>query len=134
MDEEMLEGFNTDFMSDDEVNEMIDSIVVTMNDVINEDETGVSVLDANKLKQIQFTYLALRYMSKGSRAKVTYTLNEPYTSVGYVSITGRNIKLKHPEWFAKIADYASNVEVYPKTNGTVQINFTFHGLTRKIES
>ena len=134
MDEEILEGFNTDFTSDEEVNEMIDSIVVTLNDAINEDETGVSVLDANKLRQLQFTYLALRYMSKGSRARVTYTLNEPYTSVGYVSITGRNIQLKHPEWFAKIADYASNMEVYPKTNGTVQINFTFHGLTKRIES
>ena len=33
----------------------------------------------------------------------------------------------------KAVELASNFEVYPKTDGTVQMDFTFHGLTRAID-
>jgi len=125
--------FDTDFMSDEEVEEMIDSIVVTVGESVKEDESRTSIINPIKLRQIEFTYKALRYMTNGSNAKVSYKLHEPFNSVGFVSVVGEDISFNHPEWFLKIAEYASNIEVYPKTDGTVQMNFTFHGLTLPIE-
>lgn len=125
--------FDTDFTSDEEVEETIDSIVAAVGERIAADESRTSIINLIKLKQIGFTYKVLKYMTAGSKAKVTYKLNEPYTSVGFVSVVGKDISFNHPEWLLKIAEYASNIEAYPRTDGTVQMNFTFHGLTLPIE-
>jgi hypothetical protein len=50
-----------------------------------------------------------------------------------VSVTGKDLLFRKTEWFMKEVELASNFEVYPKTDGTVQMNFTFHGLTKPIE-
>ena len=126
-------GFDTEFMSDEEVEEMMSSIIVTVGETVDIEERRTSILNPIKLKQLMFTYNALKYITRGSKATVTYKLHEPFTSVGYVSVVGSSITFSHPEWFIKISEYASNFEIYPKTDGTIQINFTFHGLTLPIE-
>lgn len=125
--------FDTDFMSDEEVEEMIDSIVVTVGEGITADESRTAIINPIKLQQIEFTYKTLRYMTASTKAKVSYKLHEPYHSAGFVSVVGEDIAFNHPEWLLKIAEYASNIEAYPKIDGTVQMNFTFHGLTLPIE-
>lgn len=125
--------FDMDFMTKEEVEEMYEALADILTEDIEADELRTSVINPVKLKQIQFTYNALRFMTKGSGAKVSYKLHEPYNSVGYVSVVGKNISFLYPEWMAKISELASNVEIYPKTNGTVQMNFAFHELTIPIE-
>lgn len=75
----------------------------------------------------------LKYLTKGTKAKVTYALHEPYKSMGVVSVVGSDLLFRNTEWFMKAVELASNFEVYPKTDGTVQMDFTFHGLTRAID-
>ena len=53
--------------------------------------------------------------------------------MGSVTLCGKNIVFKNPEWFVKVVEYASNFEVYPKIDGTIEMNFTFHGLTTSVE-
>lgn len=127
------QGFEDEFANDEDVEEMIDNIISTVGESIVNDEQRTSIINPIKLQQIQFAYKTLRYMIRGSGAKVTYKLHEPFNSVGYVSIAGKMINIKRPEWFVKVAEYASNFEVYPKTDGTIQANFTFLGLTKPIE-
>lgn len=122
--------FDTEFMTEEEVEEAIDAIVHAVGEQIEQEERKTAIINPTKLKQIAFTYKALRYMTK---AKVTYKLHEPYRSMGSVSVVGKNISFSHPEWFRGIAEMASNVEIYPKTDGTVQMTFTFHGLVNTIE-
>ena len=75
----------------------------------------------------------MKYLTKGTNAKVTYALNEPYKSMGSVSIVGKELTFSNPKWFMIAVRLASNFNVYPKTNGTVQMDFTFHGLTISLD-
>lgn len=69
----------------------------------------------------------------GKRAKVTYTLHEPYNSVGYITVEGKQIDVKNPKSFIAIVKAASNFEAYPTTSGKIVMNLTYHGLTQAIE-
>lgn len=121
-------NFGNEFYSDADVDEAIDLI----GKMIMEEESLPSVENEAKIEQIKFSYNVLRYMTQGTGIKVMYKLHEPFKSMGSVSIIGKNITFSNPDWFLKVAEYASNVEAYPRTDGVVQINFTFHGITKPI--
>ncbi len=127
-------GFDTEFMTDDEVEQMLDSIVTTVAEEVAVDDSKTSIINPYKIQQVIYTYKVLKYLTKGTRGvKVSYELYKPFISMGSVSVVGKNLAFRKPEWFMKAVELASNFEVYPKTDGTIQMNFTFHGLTRPIE-
>lgn len=80
-----------------------------------------------------YTARAMKRLVRGTSAKVTYQLHEPFQSMGSVSVTGKNIDMKKVVWFVRSVELASKSVVYPKTDGTVCMTFPFHGLTRPIE-
>lgn len=89
--------------------------------------------DADKARicQMMYSYLALRHITKGRNVKVKYELFEPSKNMGYISVTGRKIDYQNSKVFKTVTALATNFEAYPKTNGTVQLNFTFHKLRKK---
>lgn len=127
------ELFNTEFASDAEVEEMLDSIVSVIGIQAELEDMETQMVNPCRIQEILYTYKVLKYLTKGSKAKVTYELHKPYKSMGYVSVEGKNLSFKNMKWFLKAVELSSNFEVYPKTNGKVQMNFTFHGLTRIIK-
>lgn len=120
--------FDKDFESDEEAMAFVDEVVTE----IANSEASTSVTIPERVKRVEVAYKALRLIAKGKDVDVTYELNAPYTSMGSVSIVGKEVIITNPALFAKVAEMASNFEVYPKTNGTVEMNFTFHNLTRKV--
>ena len=126
-------GFDTEFMSDAEVEEMLDNLVTTIGDEAAADDSQTAIINPYRIQQVLYTYKVLKYLTKGTKAKVTYALHEPYKSMGVVSVVGSDLLFRNTEWFMKAVELASNFEVYPKTDGTVQMDFTFHGLTRAID-
>lgn len=125
-------GFDKDFDTEEEAMISVNEAMTKITNVISEDEAGTSVTVPEKVKQIETAYKAMRLITKGKNVDIIYELNAPYTSMGSVSVVGKEIVITNPALFAKVAAMASNFEVYPKTNGTVQMNFTFHNLTRKV--
>ena len=125
--------FEIEFNSDEEVWEMLDNVVVTVGEAVMVDESKPAVLNPIKIQQMQFAYGVLKYLTKGTGAKLTYALNEPFKSMGSISIEGKNLTFTNSEWFARACEFASNTEVYPLTNGNVKMTLTFHGLVRPIE-
>lgn len=125
--------FEIEFNSDEEVWEMLDNVVVTVGEAVMVDESMPAVLNPIKIQQMQFAYGVLKYLTKGTGAKLTYALNEPFKSMGSISVEGKNLTFTNAEWFARAAEFASNTEVYPLTNGNVKMTLTFHGLVRPIE-
>lgn len=126
--------FDTEFMTDEEVENMLDSIVTTVATVAAIDDGKTSVINPYKIRQVLYTYKVLKYLVKDTKsAKVSYELHKPYKSTGSVSVIGRNLSFRKPEWFMQAVELANNFEVYPKIDGTVQMNFTFHGLTKSFE-
>lgn len=132
--EEYGYDFDMEFTTDEEVEEMMDSMVAYLGDQIVEDEDKISIINPMKIHQVLFTYKVLKYMMKNQDVKISYKLHEPFKSVGYVSVSGKNLIISNIDWFLQIVKYSSNMEVYPKTDGTIQLNFTFHGLTKSIEN
>ena len=127
-------GFDTEFMTDEEVEQMLDSIVASVGDVASDDNSRTSVVNVYKMRQMLYVYKVMKYLAKGQKGvKVDCKLHTPYNSMGYVSVVGKKLAFRKPEWFMKAVELSNNFEVYPKTNGTVQMNFTFHGLTTPIE-
>lgn len=125
--------FEIEFNSDEEVWEMLDNVVVTIGEAVIADESKPAVLNPIKIQQMQFAYGVLKYLTNGTGAKLTYVLNEPFKSMGSISVEGNNLTFTNSEWFARACEFASNTEVYPLVNGKVRLTLTFHGLVRPIE-
>ena len=64
--------------------------------------------------------------------KITTHINEPFKGMGYISVVGNDITFMRPDVLATAAAVSSNVDIYPKTNGTVQMDFTFHGIAKRV--
>lgn len=125
--------FEIEFTSEEEVLEMLDSIVASIGESVMEEEEKPAVLDPLKIQMMQFSYGVLKYLTGGTTAKLSYMLHEPFQSMGSVSVEGNKLTFSNTEWFARACEFASNTEVYPLTNGNVRITLTFHGLVRPIE-
>lgn len=125
--------FEKEFMSDSEVEEMLESLTDLIGEQAENEDNKTSIINPKKVQAVLYTYRVLKYLTKGTNAKVTYALNEPYKSMGSVSIVGKELTFSNPKWFMVAVKLASNFNVYPKTNGTVQMDFTFHGLTISLD-
>ena len=125
--------FEKEFMSDAEVEEMLESLTDLIGEQAENEDNRTSIINPKRVQAVLYTYKVLKYLTKGTNAKVTYALNEPYKSMGSVSIVGKELTFSNPKWFMVAVKLASNFNVYPKTNGTVQMDFTFHGLTISLD-
>lgn len=129
----MDQKYELEFMTDDEVWEMLDGIISTVGETVADEDKAVHFLSVNKMRQLQFTEAVLKYLLKNSGATVTHKLHEPFKSMGSVIIEGTDLVFTNQEWFARAAEFASNVDIYPLTNGKVRMAFTFHGLAFTVE-
>lgn len=87
-------------------------------------------VDKERISQMLYSYLALRHITKGRNVKIKYELFKPAKNMGYISVSGKKIDYYDSKLFRTVALLATNFEAYPKTNGTVQLNFTFHKLRK----
>lgn len=129
----MDNSFEYEFMSDEELDEALDAFVDCIKDDVERDDEKTTVLNPMRLRQMQFAYAALKYITRYSDVQVSYKLNEPFKSMGSISAEGACLDFSKPEWFARVAEFASNMEVYPLAKNRVRLTFTFHGLTVPIE-
>lgn len=126
-------GFDKTFLTDEDLEQSMDDFIEVISQELEAEEWNTTVLDIQKSKQIQFAYSVLKYLTRGSDAVVSYKLHEPFKTMGSVSVEGKSIEFYQPEWFARVAEFASNTEVYPLAKNRVRLTFTFHGLTKSID-
>lgn len=88
--------------------------------------------NAERISHVLFSYYVMKEISKANKGvKVTYELGSPSKNMGVVSVVGKAMSFKDSKLFMGVVGLATNFEVYPKTDGTVRMNFTFHGLEKK---
>jgi len=104
---------------------LLDEIIKTVADAVDAEDNRASIVNHDKVKLVLRIYHLLKRLSG---VKVTYKLNEPFKSMGSVSVVGKNIIFNNPEIFTAASRLASNVDIFPKTDGNIQVDFTFHGL------
>ena len=125
--------FEIEFHSDEEVWAMLDSVVVAVGEAVAADESKAAILNPMKIQQMQFSYGVIKYLTKNTNTKLSYALNEPFKSMGSISVEGKCLAFTNSEWFARAAEFASNTEIYPLTNGKVRLTLTFHGLVNPVK-
>ena len=126
-------GFDKTFLTDEDLEQSMDDFIEVISQELEAEEWNTTMLDFQKSKQIQFAYSVLKYLTRGSDAVVSYKLHEPFKTMGSVSVEAKSIEFYQPEWFARVAEFASNTEVYPLAKNRVRLTFTFHGLTKSID-
>lgn len=128
----MKNDFDWNLLSDAEIEQRMDEIIEGLRPGIEADDAKISILSEDRLHQLEFTYLVMRYLTQGTDATVSYKLYEPFKTMGSVSVEGKSLDFDNPKWFIRAAEFASNVEVYPLANDRVRMTFTFHGLTKLV--
>lgn len=126
MDE--LEGL-LDPMDDDALEALLDGV----GEAIEADEALTSMINMGRISALAAVFKLMKENAAGRGVKVSYQLHEPFQSMGSVSVSGKQIKFRSPGCLAVAANKADNFELYPKTDGSVQMTFTFHSLTTPIE-
>ena len=121
-----------EFQSEEEAEDVLNCIIEEIGKQAETEDNCDAIINPLKVKAVLYACKALKYLTRGTGAKVTYKLNEPYKSMGSVSVVGKDLSFCDSEGFVAAAKLASNLNIYPKTNGTTQIDFTFHGLTQVI--
>ena len=129
----MEQNFDFQFTSEEDIQHLLDGFVEGMQDMVAEDEGKTTIINPLRLAQIKFTYSVMKYRTRDTDAEVTYKLNEPFKTMGGVSVEGKVLEFAGSKWFARAAEFASNTEVYPLAKNRVRLTFTFHGLTAPIE-
>lgn len=126
-------SFDTEFMTDAELERAMDKFIASVKNDIENDENKTAMLNPLRLKQLKFAYAALRYITKDKDVQLSYKLFDPFKTMGSISIEGKCLEFDKPEWFAKVAEFATNTEVYPLAKDAVRMTFTFHGIATPIE-
>lgn len=110
----------------------LDMLIAELAEMAKEEESGPSVLSIGKYKQVEFVYECMKYLMQGTDTKITYELFEPVKTMASVSVECEDIEINDVVWFSRAVRFASNVEVYPLTNGKLRMTFTFHDFTKLI--
>lgn len=121
-------------MNDKKAEKLDDTILLSLAQQIREYDSNPYVMNFHMIKQVLYTYKSLKHSIRDlDGVNVTYKLFDPYTSMGSVSVVDENIIFEDLKYFAQSIELASNFEVYSRTDGTVKMDFTFHGLARPIK-
>lgn len=134
-----MEDMESDFdleignYNEESIRENDEAFVECLKEELNDGKKHISIINPIRVKEVRYVSELIKKAVENNGAKVVYDIDiKAPLSIGYVSITGRNIRFSKPQYFEAAAKIASNVEIYPKTDGTVQVNFTFHNVTVEI--
>jgi len=122
---------NNDFRGDDDgIFEWFDDFIEYLKkiDANQPDGVTIEIMKLDKVKEFRYVRYLMQRAVKGCDAEVTYAINEPWVGHGSVTVQGKNIIIREPRLFAEAGRYALNLDIYPKTDGTVQMDFGFQGL------
>lgn len=113
-------------------NEDLDAIIQAIGEAIEADEQRIGVVVPERLRQMASAYRLMKEIGSEIDASVTYSLNEPYKSMGSICIEAESLEFSDvPKMMAAIYT-SNNVEVYPLVNGNIRMVLTYHSLTKSI--
>ncbi len=125
-----------DLFIEDEAEDRIEDpedILLMIAKEFEEQDKKTSMIIPTRVRDVKYTYEIMKNLFAGKDVKVDYDLHEPYKDFGSVTVIGKKIDLNSPKWFLKAAEIASNCDIYPRTDGKIQIDFGFGGLTETLE-
>ena len=110
----------------------LDALIDSIGEWILQDEIQPGVLNPIRLQQMQFSSGLLQKMAAREDIQIKCEFGEPFRSMGYISLEGTSLEFTDCRWFSRAISFASNVDIYPLTNGNIKMVLTFHGLVKPI--
>lgn len=92
-------------------------------------DDGVSIINPSRCKVFAGVYKILSDHLRGNGIKMSYALCEPLSNMAYILVTGPSIRFDNTEMVVDALRSADVVEVYVKTDGRVELEVTFYGIT-----
>jgi len=101
---------------------------------VSEAESEPAIVNLPRVLQVEFAYAVMKYLAKDiPGSKLSYQLNEPFKNMGTVTLEAKQLVFTKREWFARAAEFASNMEIYPLADGRVRLTLTFWGVAKPLE-
>lgn len=127
-DKEYGRGFEEDERAEKELRDLMKKVA----EAIMEDESGVSIMNPERLAEFETCSRILRKVLCGKNIKMSAVPHDNLPSVGTISFEAKKFSVTDTDLFARACALASNYEMYPKLDGTIVINLTFYDMTRKV--
>ncbi len=121
-----------DFATQEEVERELGPVVMAAMRAIRKQESGVHIENRERAEEFNLCYKALRFILKGSGARLEAIPHDGFPSVGTITATMRSLNLRNPKLFVDACSLASNYEIYPKLDGTIVLALTFYGMAEKV--
>lgn len=114
-----------------ELYENTQPIIEAIGATIEAEETAPHLINIPRLLHVMRAYQQLLLVA-WEDWKITYTLHEPYSSMGVISVEAPELTFEQMARLHKVLMHASSVEIYPLVTGNIKMNITFHGITKRV--
>ncbi len=108
-----------------------DDIIIALGRAIEAKENGPHEINWDQVNCLKAVEEELNNIIDGENIVIKSKIHDPYPSMGAVGVIGTKIMVRDRKTFMKAFEAASIVDICPKTDGTVQMDFTFDGLTKR---
>lgn len=133
----MTEKYN-DFVDDGELDDVdfeeLDAFIEYLRSLPPRE--GTFMVNPMREEQLRISYAYIKRALLETESYATVETNRDSFGVdgyGAIRVRGVDLAIADMERFNRAAEFASNIEVYPLTNGQIALNLTFHGLVVQIE-
>ena len=114
-----------------DLDENTKEIVEAIGEAIIAEEAEPQIVNVYRLMQMIRAYREIKAVAWPSW-KISYSLHSPYKSMGVISVEAAEFTFENIARLQRVFVHASNIEIYPLIDGSLKMNITFHGITRKM--
>ena len=94
--------------------------------IIDMEQKRPYIKNEAKIELVKKLYEITKHIFVGDY-KSSLTFNKPFKGMGIITLVGKKLECLAPDYLSLISRFASNINIYSKTDGTVQFDFCFHG-------
>lgn len=114
-----------------ELDEHTQAMFEAIGAAVEQEESEPHVLNIPRVLQMTCAFRQIKRIAWPDW-QISCSMHEPYTSMGVISIEASEFTFESMTILSQILIAASNVEIYPLTNGNLRMNITFHGITKRM--
>jgi len=116
----------------EDLDEETKAILEAISEAVEAEAAEPQILNVQRMHDMVQAYSALKNIADDDW-KISSFPHAPYPSMGVISVEADDIIVTDMAELNKVFAKASNIEIYPLTNGKIRMSVTFHGITNKID-
>ena len=105
----------------------------TMHELVIQNMKQFGCPNISRIQEMLCAFEDIHKLSRDTDAKLSCTVNDICKGMGHINLIFTDLTVNYPIKFYEIAALANNIEIYPKTDGSLQMDLTFYNLIKKEE-